>query len=275
MAPKSRSHSAALAEALPKAPAAKSKALQPVVSSPLGLVNPAPIYVQTPAFEGPLETLFLCVRDKKVNLSDIPLAPVCEAYWIYVVNSPMTGLDEAAAALVALAYLLERKAWMLLPTPEPEPEAAELGERLPASVHEFELAMEALRVGAEEREKLFFRSPGTGPDLYELPYKLESVTPGDLALAFERILNRLPAEPKIPTIRARKSLADFISAALMAISDTWKPLDLILPLDTTRSDAVYWFLAVLELIRLGQVAVRLDQTEVEFRRADAENPLAQ
>ena len=235
--------------------------------SPLGLVNPAPIYIQTPTFEGPLATLFLCVRDRKVDLADIPLAPICEAYWSYVVSSPLASLDEAAAALVALAYLLERKAWMLLPTPEPEPEETDALERLPATAHEFAAVIEALRLGAEERERLFFRSPEAGPDPYELPYKLENVAAKDLALALERILNRLPTEPKMPVLRARRSLADVIKMVLLAVTDTWRTMDRILPEDATRSDAVYWFLALLELVRLGQVGVKIEADSVEFARA--------
>jgi chromatin segregation and condensation protein Rec8/ScpA/Scc1 (kleisin family) len=231
------------------------------------LVAPAPIAIQTPTFEGSLATLFVCVRDRKIDLGGIPMAPICEAYWQYVIGSPLTNLDEAAAALVALAYLLERKAWLLLPTPEEEPEETEALDALPPSAHEYALVMDALRAGAEIRERMFFRSPEAGPDPYELPYKLEAVSARDLALALERVLSRVATEPQAPVVRPRRALSEVIGAVLLAVSDVWRPMERLIPLEATRSDVVYWFLALLELIRLGQVAVRVEAEAVEFARA--------
>src|SRR5579872_2660477 len=142
------------------APRSNSKLLsaEPAVS-PLGVVAPPPIHVQTATFDGSLATLFNCVREHKVELLEIPLAPICEAYFEYILTSPNTSLDEAAAALVALAYLLERKAWLLLPTPEPEPEELEALSPPEPTVYEFTAAIEALRVWHDERSNLFFRAP--------------------------------------------------------------------------------------------------------------------
>lgn len=250
------------------APRSNSKLLsaEPVVTA-LGVVAPPPIHVQTEAFDGSLAMLFTCVREHKVQLLDIPLAPICEAYFEYILSSPNTSLDEAAAALVALAYLLERKAWLLLPVPEPEPEELDALEPIEPTVHEFTAAIEALRIWHSERESLFFRAPGAGPNPYELPYELEEVSPTDLARAFERLLARAEPELAIPPSRDVRSVADVIDAVLLAVSDTWRPLEELLPAHYTRTDAVYWFLAVLELIRLGQVAVRVSEDcGVEFAR---------
>src|SRR5262249_39524687 len=81
---------------------------QLTVVAGLGLVAPPPIHIQAPTFEGSLATLLRCVRDNKVKLLDVPLLPVCEAYFEYLVQTNLADLDEAAAALLALAYLLER-----------------------------------------------------------------------------------------------------------------------------------------------------------------------
>src|SRR5688572_16813706 len=86
--------------------------------SPLGIVAPPEIHVESPRFTGSLATLFACVRERKVDLLDVPLYPICDAYFSYLAGAPIENLDEAAAALAALAYLLERKAWALLPCDE-------------------------------------------------------------------------------------------------------------------------------------------------------------
>lgn len=244
----------------------QKEAAKPV--SALGLVAPAPVLIQTPSFEGPLETLFLAVRDHKIDLAEIPLAPICEAYWIYVVESPNSSLDECATALVALSYLLERKAWMLLPTAAPEPEQVEEDLALmPPTVHLYEQAIEVLRESADLRDQLFFRSSAAFPDGYELPYTLENVAPNDLAMALTRILSRMPVEKTLPVIRPKRLLSDVIELVLLAVSYSWRPLEELLPEDATRSDVVYWFLALLELIRLGKVFVRFADDQVEFATA--------
>jgi segregation and condensation protein A len=235
--------------------------------SALGVVSPPPIHVQTPTFEGSLATLFACVRDHKIDLLDVPLFPICEAYFAYMLNADLRSLDEAAAALAALSYLLERKAWLLLPVPDPEPEMDEAMEALEPTIHEFFPAIEALRLWHDERSMLFFRSPEAGPDPYELPYQLANVSVGDLARAFERLLKKAAPEPLEPLSKPKRSLQEQMKAVLLAVGTEFKTLEQLVAEPFTKSEAVYWFLALLELIRLGQVVARVTGDDVEFGRA--------
>jgi len=233
----------------------------------LGLISPPPIHVQTPTFEGSLATLFRCVKERKVDLLDIPLFPICEAYFAYLMHGAAQDLDEAAAALAALGYLLERKAWSLLPVLEPEPEFEEPLELPEPTSHEYRSAIEALQFWQAQRSLLFFRSPEMGPDPYELPYTLGNVSIADLALAFERIIRKAIPDVIEPTATPRKSLAEQMRRVLLAISYEFKSLLELIPEDFTRTDAVYWFLSLLELVRLGQVSARKDEDEVRFGRS--------
>ncbi|MDR3689441.1 MAG: segregation/condensation protein A [Fimbriimonas sp.] len=238
--------------------------------SALGLVAPPPIQVQSPNFDGSLATLFSFVRDHKVDLLGVPLFPICEAYYNYLMLSDAKDLDEAAAALTALAYLLERKAWMLLPVIEPEPEYEEQMELPEPTTHEYRVAIEALQLWHEERSQLFFRAPEAGPDLYELPYTLGNVSAGDLARAFERILRKAKPETVTPLNKPRKSLQEQMKLVLQVITSEWARLDALITQPYTRSDAVFWFLALLELIRLGQVVGRVVGDDVEFAQRSHE-----
>lgn len=237
------------------------------MGSGLGIVAPPPLQIASPAFEGSLATLLKCVRDHKVELRDIPLAPVCEAYFEYLLSSATPDLDEAAAALVALAYLLERKAWVLLPVDEPEPEVEEPLELPDPTVHEYDVAIEALRIWHQQRSRVFFRSPEAGPDPYELPYTLSNVKADDLARALERLLSKAVPAKMEPLSKPRKSLSEMMRLVMSALSKTFKPLEELITSPYTREDAVYWFLAILELIRLGQVDVQADEQEVRFASA--------
>ncbi len=234
--------------------------------SALGVIAPPPIHVQSPRFDGSLATLFAFVRDHKLDLLDVPLFPICEAYFAYLMQSELRDLDEAAAALSALAYLLERKAWLLLPTAEPEPDLEEPFELPEPTAHEYRAAIQALQIWQEERSQLFFRGPEAGPDPYELPYELTDVSLGDLSRAFERVLRK--AEPgTIAAVAPRKSLQEQMRIVLGAMTASWRALEQLITLPYTRAEAVYWFLALLELIRLGQVAARVRSESVEFALA--------
>lgn len=232
-----------------------------------GVVAPPPIQVACAAFEGTLGALFALVRDHRVDLLDVPLGPICEATLAYLVADVSSDLDEAASALAALAYLLERKAWRLLPLPEAEPEMDEPMDEIEPTIAEFAAAIAILREGHSERELLFFRGAGPGPDPYELPYTLADLAPNDLARALERLLRRAEPEPVEPLNRPRRSLAKQMEIVHFALAAEWTPLERLVPSPFTREDAVYWFLSLLELVRLGRAKARLGEDDVEFLRA--------
>jgi segregation and condensation protein A len=249
-----------------KAPARKIQKGDEAVTA-LGVVSPIPIQVESPRFNGSLAMLFGCVREHKVDVLDVPLLPICEAYFQYLLGASLRDLDQAAAALVALAYLLERKAWALLPVAEPEPEADDAAALMPPSTHEYELAIQALSLWEEEREKFFFRPPDCGPEPYELPFEIGNVTILDLARAFEKLLTKASPEPVAPLNKPRRSLSEQMKVVMRRLSTEWKPLEALITLPFSTEEAVYWFLALLELIRLGQATVKLQEDEVHFSRA--------
>ncbi len=237
--------------------------------STLGVVAPPPISIECPAFSGSLATLFQGVHDHRVDLMQVPLLPICQAYFEYLLTAERSSLDEAAAAMMALAYLLERKAWGLLPTTEPEPEADDdLPHILPTS-HEYAIAIESLRLWRDEREQLFFRPLDQGPDPYEVPSELGDVTPADLARALERLLRKASPAPLAHLSKPRRSLSEQMVIVLRSLTSSWRSLEEMVPEPFTREDAVYWFLSLLELIRLGQAAVKLEGDSVLFAAGQA------
>ena len=131
---------------------------------------------------------------------------------------------------------------------------------------EFQAAIQALSVWQEEREQRFFRgSDGTAP--YEVPFDLGEVSADDLARAFERLLSKAVPEPIEPLGRPRRSLSDQMTIVLQALTPQWTPLEDLVVGPFTRSEAVWWFLALLDLYRLGQAIVRLEEGDVQFARA--------
>jgi chromatin segregation and condensation protein Rec8/ScpA/Scc1 (kleisin family) len=233
---------------------------------PLGIFAPPEIAIECEAFQGSLGMLFQCVRSRKIDLLGIPLAPICEAYFAYLMDSANHDLEQAAVALTALAYLIERKAWMLLPVPEDdEPEADDLFDAPEPYAHEFLPAIQELLSRHEEHNLTFFRSTD-GDAQFEMPFDMGDVTVGDLARALERLLAKAKPDSIRPIGRPRRSLTEQMVVVLKALSEEFRPLDEVVEGEFTRSEVVWWFLALLELIRLGQARVKLADSEVLFAR---------
>ena len=134
------------------------------------------------------------------------------------------------------------------------------------TAHEYALAIEALKLWQEERDRFFFRSLDNGPDPYELPFAMGDVTSNDLARALERLLMRASPEPVQPLNKPRKSLSEQMRVVFSALSSQFRALEDLVPTPFTREEAVYWFLALLELIRLSQAHVRVEGEDVVFAR---------
>ena len=195
------------------------------------------------------------------------MEPICEAYLCYLMESPAANLDEAAAALTVLAYLLERKAWQLLPVvEEDEPEMDEATALPDPTTYEYADVIQRLMENHDERTKLFFRTATPQLDLYEIPYDVGDVTAGDLAKAFERLLRRANPEPVELLAKPRKSIQEQMKFVLLALKPSYQRIEEMFVGEYTRTDAVYWFLALLELIRLGSAQVKLEGEEVLFAK---------
>lgn len=232
----------------------------------LGLVEPPPIQVELPAFSGSLGLMFECVRSGKLNLMGVPLAPICSAYLMYLIEHEMVSVDAAAAALNGLSYLVERKSWLLLPSSEPEPEEVEALALPDPTAHEYREVIDILRSLRIEREQTFFRSSEGGPDPYAIPFDVEDISPGDLARSLERLLRHAVPDPPEVLQKERKSLAEQMHVVLAKLTRAFQSLDEVFETPFHRTEAVFTFLALLELIRLGQVIMKKVGDEILFAR---------
>ena len=73
-------------------------------------------------FEGPLDLLLTLIQKNKVNISDIPIALICDQYVEYIAEAQMLDMDVAAEFLVMASELMLIKSKMLLPRTEEETE---------------------------------------------------------------------------------------------------------------------------------------------------------
>jgi segregation and condensation protein A len=228
-----------------------------------------PARVTTPAFEGPVDLLLQLVNSHQVELFDIPLGEVVDAFVAEVAAWESVDLATLSEFLVVAAVLIELKSKRLLPgSDEVEPDEELVGweERdvLLARLLEcqaYAAAADAFAVLFEQAARSVPRTAGLDPELViHSPDLLDGVTPDDLAAAFLRAT----AERPVPTVDLYHVTVDTVTVA-DAVSDlvrrlprlgraTFRSLTGHL---TTRIEVIVRFLALLELCKQGRVS--LDQ----------------
>ena len=71
--------------------------------------------VQLPVFEGPLDLLLHLIKINEVEISDIPVAVICDQFDEYLHLMEVFDLDVAAEFVYEAAVLIHLKSRMLLP----------------------------------------------------------------------------------------------------------------------------------------------------------------
>lgn len=235
-----------------------------------GSLLPESWRVQLPVFEGPLDLLLHLIKINKVEITDIPVATVCDQFHAYLGLMEELNLDIAGEYIYEAALLIHIKSKMLLPRPpraEGEPEEdprQELVDRL----LEYRRLKEVAQSFAEVdrlRAGIWTRRPQPmpqAPEDEEAEIDLGEVSLFDLLGALKGALLRYEKEHPPPlqlTLEAFSVRGQF--DRLLAELDAGRPFDLLVDLKSRscRSEAIAAFLAVLELARLN--LVRVHQTE--------------
>ena len=73
-------------------------------------------------FEGPLDLLLTLIQKNKVDISDIPIALICDQYMEYITAAEEMDMELASDFIVMASELMLIKSKMLLPRAEPEEE---------------------------------------------------------------------------------------------------------------------------------------------------------
>ena len=216
-----------------------------------------PIYlVRTPAFDGPIELLLTLAQRAEVDLRAIPLASLTDDY-LRAIEHDRPPLDRLAAFLVIGARLVQIKAARLMPvTPLGEEEDIQAWEdAIKGRLEEYkrfkELADSLMRRHASGR---FTFAGLLEPDV--IPQARVQVSLDALASAFQQVLDRLPPPEQVTVEMEQVSLADKLEELRrMLIQQPQINFSSVFRHARTRLEAVVTFLALLELIRIGEARV--------------------
>lgn len=241
--------------------------------------------VQTPVYEGPFDLLLHLILREQVELYDISLSTIVDAYLRELERMEQLDLEIATEFLLIAATLVELKARRLLPgdeDPDLDDELALWEERdlLLARLLEcktFKDAARVLEVLHDSAARVVGRTVGPDDRFAELaPDLLDGVVAQDLRDAFIRAVTPRP-QPTIDLfhvapirISVVDAVADLCDELPRRGRTTFRSLTSSL---VERLDVVVHFLAVLELFKQGLVDLRQPHTfgdiEVIWTGADA------
>ena len=228
--------------------------------------------VSTPVFEGPFDVLLQLVLDHKVDVCDVPIAPVVDGFLAHMAQAGQMDLAEATEFLVIAAVLVELKSRRLLPGPDEvdaDEEFVGLEQRdlLLARLVELQAySAVALDFGVliEQAARSLARTAGLDDRFTDLaPDLLAGVGPEDIAAAYARATVARPqpivdlSHVTVEQVSVSEAVAELEAYLPGAGEVTFRDLTSHL---RTRMQVIVRFLALLELHKRG--ALWLDQGEV-------------
>ncbi|HZU19238.1 MAG TPA: segregation/condensation protein A [Candidatus Dormibacteraeota bacterium] len=220
-----------------------------------GAIRPR-LEVTTPVFEGPLELLLALAEREEIDIFQVSLAALTDAYLAEIARLERGDPREMAEFLWLAARLLLLKSVRLLPGERPEDEESELlgwEEDVRARLREYriyrEMAERLMQRAAAEPFSFPPPSRALPVEGQEDPLQLEA-----LVAAFQAVLSRLPPRPLV-YVGTGWTLEDKLEALERRLeAGPFDLLDVILAC-ADRLEAVVTFVAVLELLRRGRIRV--------------------
>ncbi len=226
------------------------------------------------AFEGPLDLLLHLIRDQKLDILDLPMAEVTRQYMDYLGLMEELNLEIAAEFVAMAAQLLQIKSRLMLPRPPEEAGEEDPREELVQRLLDYQQVKAAAQVLSEREadwQQVAF-APGLDLDdhrrVEDEPIR---ATLFDLLGAYREALKRLLPPPPVQVRTQPKTLEQRVMEVLAELRDgLWKPFQGLLGQARSREELVLTFLALLELVRTGRIALVQGETFGEIRVKAAE-----
>jgi len=229
--------------------------------------------VKLSSFEGPLDLLLHLIDKDQINIYDIPIAQITSQYLAYLDAMQSLDMDVASEFLVMAATLISIKARMLLPRPAKnsetgEEEGPDPREELVLRLLEYRRFKEAasyLKTRERQVGKVYARNNSV--EMYQHLFKprepLGGLTLNKLLQALQGVLTRAGANLSIPgeitreEIQVPEKMRQLL--AMLVLYPRGLSFSQVFAGNSSRAEMIVTFLAVLELLKLGQI--RAEQPE--------------
>jgi segregation and condensation protein A len=234
--------------------------------------------VDAPDYSGPLDVLFQLVSSHEVDVLEVPLAPIVDAFVAHLrARREECSMEELSEFLLYAALLLELKSQRLLPGPDDvdaDEETIGWEERDVLLARLLELrayaaVADALARQLEAGALVVPRVSGLDDGIEaHAPDLLEGVHPADLAAAYLRAVEDRPVlqidldHVTVETVTVAETVITLVRTLPSRGSLSFRELVDGL---TDRIEIIVRFLAVLELCKLGRVRLGQGHTFGDLR----------
>jgi segregation and condensation protein A len=234
--------------------------------------------VKFEVFEGPLDLLLYLIKKEEVSIYEVNLTKLATQFIDYIETMRLLDLEIAGEFLVMAATLMYIKSRELLPVEQRAEVEDEEGAEDPrwelirqlVEYKKFKDAAARLQALEARQEAIFPRAPVKLEFEQETDHRAEA-TLFDLVNAVNAVLKRFAKQDERREIFEDKwSVSEKIERVMTVLKErTYLRFSDLFEGVTSRSEVIVTFLAVLELIRLKQIAALQSEPfgEIEIRHA--------
>jgi segregation and condensation protein A len=229
--------------------------------------------VHLPLFEGPFDLLLFFIERDELDIYDIPISKITEEFLDYLKHLETLNVDVASEFILVAATLMRIKSKMLLPRPQIDEAGNEIDPREELVKHLLEYKkyksviehfqkMEETELLKEKRGNILkeLKSLAEGSNVEA---ELQDVDLFKLLTVFEKVLKRHEEDMNRPvhqviqypyTIESQKEFlyGELTKRGKMSFTD-------LLEKDTTRIALIFNFLAILEMLALGDLNIQVGE----------------
>lgn len=232
-------------------------------------------------FEGTLEFLLCLLQKEEIDIYDVPIQNLIRQF-IQKFLEGEEGLDNGAEFIGTASYLVLLKSKTLLPSHEQEPLSLEEAAEDPhfEIIHHlidycrFKQAAKELTSRQDKQQGCYFR--GIDAHEWKKPLGIDHVSLEELSQMFkEMMVKAAQTRPLIPEENWR--VGDKIRIIRRWLQERMTfPFAMLLQPDKSRHEIIVIFLALLELMKTGELAVGREQSSgalVVLAKREQESPV--
>ena len=225
--------------------------------------------IKLPQFEGPFDLLLFFIERDELDIYNIPIATITKDFLDYIYSMEKLNIDIASEFILVASSLMRIKAKMLLPRKELDEQGNEIDPRDELvqrlmEYKQFKEIIDDLKFLEESRQAKTVRG-NVNNELKKLANKalidteLESLSLFKLLKTFERVLKRMEEsnrDNKHTVIRYNFTVKQEQQSIISIIKQFQKAsCQQVFDHCENRIQAIFRFLAMLELIQLNQINI--------------------
>lgn len=231
-------------------------------------------------FSGPLDLLYMLVKESKIDVKDIFISDVTDQFLLYINTLKELDVDVGSEYMEMAATLLEIKSRMLLPCVEEDTDTETPEQELIRRLDEYKIIKEASeKLREKENIDRLFKAPDKTDE--EIKYAPAEMSLDKLLDAYVQLLSRIEIRKAVEK-ESKEILKDsytvedklhFIRDCLVFRS-TFGFFDLFEE-KPQKSEIVVTFFALLELTRLQEITVeQAPDGDIKIMRKDKKEKVA-